>query len=155
VHDNSAMSGLALAPRSGRSSVDVILRDGRTLRLRPPQRVDVGALVAFFAALSPESRYMRFHGAISVEERHVERFVDPDWDANAALIGTLGDSEDERVVALASWTRLRDARTAEVAFAVADELQGHGLGTRLLEQLAASAGLACEIAPGIGVGPDP
>jgi acetyl coenzyme A synthetase (ADP forming)-like protein len=142
LHDNSAMSGLALTPRSGRSSVDVILRDGRTLRLRPPQRVDIGALVAFFAALSPESRYMRFHGAISLEERHVERFVDPDWDANGALIGTLGDSGDERVVALASWARLRDARTAEVAFAVADELQGHGLGTRLLEQLAASAGPA-------------
>ncbi len=148
------MSGLALTPRSGRSSVDVILRDGRTLRLRPPQRADVQALVTFFAALSPESRYMRFHGAVSVEERHLNRFVDPDWDANGALIGTLGEPEEERVVALASWTRLRDPRAAEVAFAVADELQGHGLGTRLLEQLAASAGPAgierfiAEVLPG-------
>ena len=36
--------------------------------------------------------------------------------------------------------RLRDPARAEVAFAVADELQGKGVGTRLLEQLAQEAG---------------
>ena len=121
------------------AAVDVILRDGRALRLRPPGRTDLEALVAFFAGLSPESRYLRFHGAISVDAHHLERFVEPDWDAGGALIATLRDVRDERVVALASWTRLRDPHSAEIAFAVADELQGHGLGTRLLEQLAASA----------------
>src|SRR5437764_7154984 len=35
--------------------------------------------------------------------------------------------------------RLRDERAAEAAFAVADELQGRGIGTRLLERLAALA----------------
>ncbi|MFY9577877.1 MAG: GNAT family N-acetyltransferase, partial [Gaiellaceae bacterium] len=44
-----------------------------------------------------------------------------------------------RVVALASYVRLRDRRGAEVAFAVADELQGRGIGSRLLEQLAEAA----------------
>jgi acyl-CoA synthetase (NDP forming) len=47
---------------------------------------------------------------------------------------------EERIVALASWVRLRDPAAAEVAFAVADDLQGKGLGTRLLERLAARAG---------------
>ena len=50
-----------------------------------------------------------------------------------------GAGGDERIVALASYVRLRDPSTAEVAFAVADELQGYGLGTRLLEQLARRA----------------
>jgi acetate---CoA ligase (ADP-forming) len=48
-------------------------------------------------------------------------------------------------VALASYARLRDPATAEIAFAVADEEQGRGIGTRLLEQLAlraAEAGIA-------------
>jgi acetyl coenzyme A synthetase (ADP forming)-like protein len=126
----------------GRWPADVILRDGRTLRLRPPLEEDIPSLVAFFGALSPDSRYMRFHGAVSVGERHVEAFADPDWDTDGALIGTLGEPGTERIVALASWTRLRDRRSAEVAFAVADELQGHGVGTRLLEQLAASAAAA-------------
>ena len=35
--------------------------------------------------------------------------------------------------------RLRDPKIAESAFAVADEFQGRGIGTRLLEQLAARA----------------
>ena len=46
---------------------------------------------------------------------------------------------EDRVVALANYVRLRDPLTAEVAFAVADDYQGRGIGTRLLEQLAALA----------------
>lgn len=38
-----------------------------------------------------------------------------------------------------STRRLRDPSTVEVAFAVADDLQGHGIGARLLERLAALA----------------
>ena len=40
---------------------------------------------------------------------------------------------------MATYDRLRDVLSAEVAFAVADELQGIGVGTRLLEQFAALA----------------
>ena len=49
------------------------------------------------------------------------------------------DGQGEQVVALANYVRLRDPARAEVAFAVADALQGQGVGTRLLEQLAATA----------------
>ena len=42
-------------------------------------------------------------------------------------------------MALASYMRLREREAAEVAFAVADDYQGRGIGTRLLEQLAARA----------------
>ncbi len=116
---------------------DVILRDGGTLRLRPPGRADVEALVEFFSRLSPESIYQRFHGSLHVTPQLVESFVDPDWDDLGSLIGTLGD--DGRIVALAEYVRLRDPVSAEVAFAVSDELQGRGIATRLLEQLAAEA----------------
>jgi hypothetical protein len=36
-------------------AVDVILRDGTTLRLRPPTAEDASALLAFFGGLSEES----------------------------------------------------------------------------------------------------
>jgi acetyl coenzyme A synthetase (ADP forming)-like protein len=119
---------------------DVILRDGSTLRLRPPTAADAEALVAFFAGLSERSRYLRFHGLPRVGRALVEPFLEPDWEERGALAGTLTDEAGvERVVALATWTRLRDSAAAEVAFAVADPLQGRGVGTRLLEQLAETA----------------
>jgi acetate---CoA ligase (ADP-forming) len=117
-------------------AVDVILKDGGTLRLRPPTEADGAALVAFFSGLSDRSLYLRFHGARRVDERLVEPFVDPDWVETGSLVGTLGD----RVVALASYARLRDPDSAEMAFVVADQEQRRGLGTRLLEQLAQRAG---------------
>ncbi len=121
---------------------DVILRDGTTLRLRPPHARDSEALLAFFADLSERSRYLRFHGLPELGRGLVEPWVEPNWTDVGALIGALGDPGEERVVALASYARLREPRTAEVAFAVADDLQGRGVGTRLLEQLAALAGEA-------------
>ena len=121
---------------------DVILRDGSTLRLRPPHAADSEALLAFFADLSERSRYLRFHGLPELGRGLVEPWVEPNWTDIGALIGSLGDPGEERVVALASYARLREPHTAEVAFAVADDLQGRGVGTRLLEQLAALAGEA-------------
>lgn len=124
---------------------DVILRDGTTLRLRPPTGGDAAAVLAFFEHLSPESVYRRFHGVPRITPRLIAPFLDPDWHETGALIGTLagGAGEGEgaggaegRIVALASYVRLRAAASAEAAFAVANELQGRGVGTRLLEQLA-------------------
>ena len=113
----------------------MILRDGRTLRLRATVRADVPGLVSFFGALSPNSLYLRFHGVVSVDEALARQFVDLDGNERGSLVGVLAD----RVVCVGSWARLREPHTAEAAFVVADELQGQGIGTRLLERLAAVA----------------
>lgn len=118
---------------------DVILRDGSTLRLRAPAAGDAAALQAFFSGLSERSLYLRFHGYRHVDEALVEHFVEPDWRDRGVLVGFAGEA---RIVAVAEYMRLRDETSAEVAFAVADELQGRGIGTRLLEQLAVRAAAA-------------
>ena len=120
-------------------AVDVILRDGSTLRLRPPRAEDADALLEFFRALSERSLYLRFHGLPSLGTQLVEPLLEPDWQEWGALLGMLAENGAERVVAIASYVRLRDPVLAEAAFAVADEHQGHGVGTRLLEQLAERA----------------
>jgi len=117
---------------------DVILRDGSTLRLRAPAADDADALEGFFSGLSERSFYLRFHGLRKVDRALVEHFVAPDWRDRGVLVGVAG----ERIVAVAEFMRLRDETSAEVAFAVADELQGRGIGTRLLEQLASRAAAA-------------
>jgi acyl-CoA synthetase (NDP forming)/RimJ/RimL family protein N-acetyltransferase len=135
-------------------AADVILRDGGTLRLRPPATSDREALVAFLAALSPESLSSRFHAAVRPRAALIDPFLAPDWRERGSLIGVMGEAGSETVVALASYDRLRDPTAAEVAFAVADELQGVGVATRLLEQLALRAAevgverLIFEILPG-------
>jgi acetate---CoA ligase (ADP-forming) len=116
-------------------AVDVILRDGTTLRLQAPRSTDADELLAFFARLSERSRYLRFHGFPALTPALVANMLEPDWEERGALVGWL----DGRVVALANYVRLRDRRAAEVAFTVEDAYQGRGIGTRLLERLAASA----------------
>ena len=116
-------------------ATDVILRDGSTLRLRAPRTEDEEALLDFFASLSDRSRYLRFHGFPSLQPKLVRPFLDPDWEERGALAGWL----EGRMVALANFVRLRDPRRAEVAFTVADDHQGRGIGTRLLERLASLA----------------
>jgi acetate---CoA ligase (ADP-forming) len=115
--------------------VDVVLRDGTTMRFRPPAEDDAAELLAFFSGLSDHSLYLRFHGHPTVDTHLVDPLLAADWDERGALIGMYED----RIVAVANYVRLRDLRSAEVAFAVADDFQGRGIATRLLEQLAAAA----------------
>jgi len=116
-------------------ATDVILRNGSTLRLRAPAAEDADPLLEFFSGLSEHSRYLRFHGFPALGQKLVEPLLDPDWQERGALLGSL----DGQIVAVANWVRLREPRVAEVAFAVADEFQRRGIGTRLLEQLASRA----------------
>jgi acetate---CoA ligase (ADP-forming) len=117
---------------------DVVLRDGSTLRLRPTSPDDAGLLLRFFERLSPESRYLRFQGAGRVDAQTIEPFLHTDFDATVSLVGEL----EGEAVALATYIRLRDPQRAEVAFVVADVLQGRGVGTRMLERLAEHAARA-------------
>jgi acyl-CoA synthetase (NDP forming)/RimJ/RimL family protein N-acetyltransferase len=114
---------------------DVLLRDGSTLRLQAPVPSDFGDVKAFYDGLSMESRYFRFHsyGRTDTAARAAAEASGVD---RLALIGR----HDGRVVAVASYDGLREPGVAEVSFAVADDLQRHGIGTRMLEQLAAIGG---------------
>jgi acyl-CoA synthetase (NDP forming)/RimJ/RimL family protein N-acetyltransferase len=110
---------------------DVILRDGTPLRLRAPAPADYDDIKAFYDGLSEDSRYTRFHGSVRTEGP-ARSDAEADGDTRVVLIGWRGD----RVVASGSYDRLREPAVAEVAFTVADDFQGRGVATRVLEQLA-------------------
>lgn len=114
----------------------VILRDGTTARLRPVQPDDAPALARFFADLSPEARYRRFHSyAVPGPEVVARLAAATDPAAGFTLIVSRWEGGQERVVATGSYLA-HEPHAAEVAVAVADDFQGKGLGTLLLERLA-------------------
>jgi acetate---CoA ligase (ADP-forming) len=119
-----------------RREVDVPLRDGSTVRVRPVRAEDRDELRAFFGRLSEDSRAFRFFSAAVNLDRMAEWAIDVDYVGRYGLVATSG--EEGRMVGHASYIRGGDGR-AEVAFAIADELQGQGLGTILLAHLAEAA----------------
>lgn len=115
---------------------DVMLRDGSTVRVRPAREEDAPGIQALFEGLSPEARIFRFFSGAIAPGKAEAIARDIDYADRFALIATRGP--EERILAHGMYARTGPDR-AEVAFAIADELQGQGLGTILLAHLAEAA----------------
>ena len=114
---------------------DVVLRDGGTAHLRPITPDDSAALARMHEAQSPESVYLRFFAPLPrLPQRDLDRFVNVDHRDRVALIMLIGDD----IIGVGRFDRLNDTE-AEVAFNIADAHQGRGVGSILLEHLAAAA----------------
>ena len=115
---------------------DVVLSDGGTVHIRPVVPEDADGLVAFHGGLSDRTRYLRYFGPYPViPPRDLERFSVVDHHDRVALAAVLGSD----IIAVGRYERIDDTPTAEVAFVVADMHQSRGLGSILLEHLAAAA----------------
>jgi acetyl coenzyme A synthetase (ADP forming)-like protein len=117
---------------------DVVLRDGSTVHVRPVRPEDLDAVRALFEGLSEESRWLRFFSGMYDADAVLRWATEVDYERRFGLVVTAGP--ERRLVAHAGWERLPDrADMAELALAIADDLQGRGLGTILLGQLAEAA----------------
>jgi RimJ/RimL family protein N-acetyltransferase len=93
---------------------------------------DGDALRAFHRRLSPESVYLRYFSPHPVlSDNDVHRFTCLDGKYRLAVVAF----DAGRLVGVARAERLPRTSRAEVAVIVADELQGQGVGTALLERL--------------------
>ncbi len=119
-----------------RWEANVVLVDGGTVFVRPIIPEDADRLVALHNRLSAETIHYRFFSPRPrLSARDVERFTVVDYDDRVALVAMLGDD----MIAVARYDRLPGTDEAEVAFVVEDAHQGRGIGTLLLEHLAAVA----------------
>ena len=118
-----------------------LLRDGRSVFIRPVRADDEEAMLDFSRRLSRRTLAQRLLGPVPRFSRELLRqFVDVDYVDHFALAAFL----DDRMIGVGRLIRCEDTDHAEVTFTVADEFQGMGLGTLLCERLAAAA-------PAIGV----
>ncbi|MEG9247787.1 GNAT family N-acetyltransferase [Arthrobacter sp. Soc17.1.1.1] len=115
---------------------DVVLRDGGTGHLRPISPSDADAVQAFHVSQSQNSIYLRFFTyKATLSTKELKRFTEVDHRDRVAFVITRGDD----IIGIGRYDRLDDPLKAEVAFNVSDNHQGRGVGSILLEHLAAAA----------------
>lgn len=120
--------------------VEVTLRDGVRLWIRPLLPTDRGKLADVQPGFSRESHYRRFFSAPPLSDKVIEYLIDLDYVDHFAWAVLAPDEPGEPGIASARYIRERDARDiAEVALSVIDDYQGRGLGTLLIGALAIAA----------------
>jgi acetate---CoA ligase (ADP-forming) len=112
---------------------DVVLRNGRTLHIRPVRPEDREMILRLFSAMSRDSLYMRFFGFRTPDAALRDSPAEVDYESD---FGVVGEFEGE-IAGIAHYFRSKkQPHVAEVSFAIGDRAQGCGIGTRLLEKLA-------------------
>src|SRR5690625_2129194 len=106
------------------------------MHIRPIRPDDDVALQAMHQRQSPQSQYFRFFAPMDrLSAGDLHRFTHVDHQDRVALVLTRGSD----ILAVGRFDRLEDDPTvAEVAFYVSDAEHGRGLGSVLLEHLAAA-----------------
>ena len=118
-------------------SISVALKDGSSLHLRPILMSDEERLLALFSRMSKQTIYLRFHHVLThMSKEEARRFCTVDYVDTFALVGTLGEGPEERIIAVGRYAKQPGANRAQIAFEVEDKYQGLGIGTHLLDQLA-------------------
>jgi GNAT superfamily N-acetyltransferase len=114
-------------------------RDVEVVEIRPISPDDKHALARGFERLSEQSRYRRFlspRGPLTAAE--LRYFTEVDHRDHEALVAV--DPVSGEGVGVARFVRSQeDRRAADLAIAVADDWQGHGVGSRLAGALAQRA----------------
>jgi GNAT superfamily N-acetyltransferase len=110
------------------------LRDGTTVLISHAGAEHEPALRSFLAELCPEARRLRFF-SIAID---IDRAAHLASDTGAGRRGLIARDERGVIVGHATYAPMGPGR-AEVAVEVADHLHGRGLGTILIERLAAVA----------------
>jgi acetyltransferase len=108
------------------------LADGRRVTIRPVRPEDEPGKRAFFAALSQETKRLRFHAfAQPLNETLVHFYTHIDYDRHMAFVCAHG----ERLVGEARYLANPDGRSCEFGVVVADDWRGSGIARLLMDAL--------------------
>jgi RimJ/RimL family protein N-acetyltransferase len=115
------------------------IKNGTAVRIRSIRADDKQRLAEAFRNLEPESIYTRFfHQKKVLTNGDLKNATEVDFDQVVALVVTIGETDDETIIAAGryvSFDAAHNQRHAEVAFTVEEDYQGQGIASRLLHHL--------------------
>ncbi|MEM0445187.1 MAG: GNAT family N-acetyltransferase [Nitrososphaerota archaeon] len=112
------------------------LKDGREVLLRPIRPEDEPLEYELIKGLSEESSRFRFFQVIKeVTHEMLVRFCNIDYDREIAIIAEYSDRGRKRNVGVGRLIIEPERNRGEFAVLVADDFQGKGLGTKLLDMI--------------------
>ena len=125
--------------QSDKYSVIETLRDGHRLKIRALTSEDRSDLITAVARTSAESLRRRFFvPKPSFTDQETAFFLNVDFVNHVALVAVL-EEDDRPVIAGGGRYIVMRPGEAEIAFAVVDHYQGHGIGKALMRHLVAIA----------------
>jgi acyl-CoA hydrolase/RimJ/RimL family protein N-acetyltransferase len=112
----------------------------QVVTIRPAKPVDERRIREHYYNLDKNDVFRRFfHEKTSFSASDAESKSQIDYIKDMTLIGVVGESGFDRVVAVGEYLLLVESNMAEVAFTVARDFQGKGLGKIFLRKLADAA----------------
>jgi len=119
---------------------DIVLRDGRTVRLRALARSDEEEILQAFDRLGQEARYMRFmHAVREVNLPRLRKVLDSFPEKGLAIAATVPAEDGIDIVGSATFMIGARGNDCEFAVAVVDGWAGAGLGRVLMTALVDAA----------------
>ncbi len=116
------------------------MADGKQITFRMTHPEDAELQQAFVSALSDQSRYMRFFSGVNKLPAHVlKQFTTPLFPFSYAVVAIISEGEQERQIGVARWAPTGTPGIAEFAVVVADDCQGQGIASRLMQVLITAA----------------
>jgi RimJ/RimL family protein N-acetyltransferase len=110
----------------------VLLKNGKSMKLRPARASDAAVLQSFFHQMSQEDRYTRFFQRLNaLTFNEVQRLCNVDQHREVAFLAVTGTHENEIVVGNACYFVNPSTNLGEVAYMILPEWQGTGLGSAM------------------------
>lgn len=103
---------------------------------RPVKTTDERLLQELYYHLEAEDRKLRFFAPKSTfSHNETQSIVNVDYETVFALVGLVGDADNQQIVAMGSYYLNRASNIAEIAFTVAKEYRNQGLTNHMVTKL--------------------